>query len=501
MNPRSPIALPQRAVEVGLTAVLVLVLPILMLSFGIPTGGAIPLIVFASVLFVARPRVLIAVYWIWACIAYLAELTLRSVFTRYTDEALTLFLWIVLIGYLVMGRPDTRKIRGFTWPFLSLLGLAGVSMFVNRPASAAGAQFLLAYLRFFPAFCLGYLFLKPSCHRNVYVTLSAILLLQAVLNAGWFLRISPLPNAHLGTQDVAKGSFELCSFLAYLAVFASLVYGGLLSWPTGLLHRTALVMMLSLSLAHLYFAGTAHASLLVIPSFAIFVATLWPSLVRLRRILSLVMAVGIVLLLFLCVGMDIGGSRSSYFPSRFSMTARGEKGIAYANVFRRLPYDCPLFWAVGAGPGNCGSVYGLTYRRPLAIKYFGYIQDLYSAERIQRTQGYSVLGYPACGFLTILSELGPLGVLLFYGLHVRLALKIRRRLRTGGLRDRPLTQVLGAAVVAFMPTWLILSLITDMFWMPHLQVGLWIVGGAVLSDSPPAPAADARQPDRASVGS
>jgi hypothetical protein len=149
------------------------------------------------------------------------------------------------------------------------------------------------------------------------------------------------------------------------------------------------------------------------------------------------------------------------------------------NAGDHLPY--PL---LGGGPGNYTSRTAFLTGRPLA--QLPHMFDLY----ISSDPGYtsartSVLASPRTGYITLWGELGPAGMLLYWGMYVYAAVRVWRQSRRRLYVD-PHRHILAQAFVPSVIAFLIVNALRDIGVVLVLNVGLWIWAAAVWNaDEPP----------------
>ena len=163
---------------------------------------------------------------------------------------------------------------------------------------------------------------------------------------------------------------------------------------------------------------------------------------------------------------------------------RGVKGQGYVDVIVNAPKDLP-YPILGAGPGNFGSAVGRTYLRPLAEKYINYVATATTSyEYITLSEGSSITGYPQAGVLALWSELGPLGCILYWGLHVYAMIWVVRNVRRKAYTSK-YGQIFAESFVPVMGMWIALNFFDDFAFSAFLQGGIWIWAAMVWDPAPP----------------
>jgi len=481
-----------------------------MASFGI-LGGILPLIVIGGCMLIGRPRMLLFLFWGWAVsgelIAYLARNPLF--------DNLAIIVDVGLLGVLVATSILQRKVLLDATPVarvaLGLIGLTFLSFLANRPPIGGALHFGIAYFRFLIVFAYMRMFLQPSDARLCYFVMIGSLVLQVVPNMGWLLRINPLPNYVINTTDYAIGTVQSCSAVSYLCIACICVM--LCATMSPLLPRRRRILsavVLFVAIVQIVLTFTIHACM--IAAFCCGLFAVMSGVSRRTKFLVLLATV-IAIAGFMQLRNRVarqeesqgvwGQLSSENLRTRWFRMLNGVKGRAYRDVLLYSHRDMPYF-VLGAGPGNFGSAMGRKQARPLAERYFNYIFRATSEQMRQITAGGSITGIPYSGALAIWTELGPVGYLLYWGLHVYAMLRFRRFVKRKAYTD-PFRHVLAEGFVLTMPAWLILNFLSDFCYVRFLHGGLWIWAAVIWDPDEPRHDEDggsARRdlgPERASV--
>ena len=449
---------------------------LLALMFDPITGWTLLASGLAAVLLLARPRMLLACYWGWSALGY----TISSLFYRrffgYFDEMFVAGMLTVVLGEFIINRrrdPATHKVDNAV---VVLLVLSAVSGYFNHVRLMPALRFLSAYLGFLPVFYLSLQHLRGFPARRFFLVLLAVMGIQVVLNTAWLVGVNPLPNFSRGTPDFAIGTMGGCDLVAYFTLF--LLFALLPLWRRfpRLFPRLLVLGLALVLLFQFYITFTNHAYLLLAGGLALQIFFLF----RDMRLRLLAVAGGILLIILLAVGSShssASGNPStlsvlspSHLAVRFDAMLSGTKGQVYYNVFCRAPADMPVP-LLGAGPGNFGSAIGVESRSALAEQHLNYFFLDYSGR--MQMYGSSITQNVITGVIALWSELGVIGFLYFFGLHVYAMRRVWRQLRRGCYRDRWLA-VLAEAFIPSMATLLVLSILTDIFTNDLLGGGIWI---------------------------
>ncbi|MDI6773926.1 MAG: hypothetical protein QME60_00810 [Verrucomicrobiota bacterium] len=460
------------------------------------TGLWVPLAPVLLCLLVGRPKWLLTTYFLWVMVYEFVSFLFRGECVRWVDKGLTLLLLLVLVAHRIRSSSGFERFRILEAAAGVLLALTIASGVANLAPALGAAHFVLSYFRFFLIFACARHFLTDRDSRFIYYLMGACLLFQLAINVGWQLGINPIPNFRAGSVDFAIGTLQGCDLVSYFAIAcATLFVVGFFNSRRPLWKFVNLIMVL-LAVYQVWISYTVHAYALLVVSLGILL--LLPFRDPKKRLWLGATALTILLVSCLPQLPGIGtGTRSrsalGYLTDNFNARnmrqrwermIRGSKGQAYRDVCYHSTWELHCPW-LGAGPGNFASAVGRHYRRPLAEKYINYVISAPTTQRyIQLSEGSSVTGHTDSGFLAIWSELGPLGALLYWGLHVYAAARVLRLIRRGVLPDDFHQRILAEAFVPTMAVWVIINLLVDVAYNPFLAGGLWAWAGMVWGARP-----------------
>jgi hypothetical protein len=367
--------------------------------------------------------------------------------------------------------------------FLGLLALVVVSKFANQVPPILAFHFCLQYIRFFLVFYYAYNFLSEKELPIFLKWIVVLFLLQVVLNTGWLLGISPLPT-WIGGVDFAIGSGLGANVVAYFCVAMLCILFAYLYYATSSMKRILGWVMVLVVVYQLYFTFTFHADIIAVACLGLQLA------ISPRPLNSKAAWVGrgaLLALTILCVYAFLPASgfvKGSFSPKNLTQRWRnlvdGPKGQSYINNFRYLPSDLPLP-IIGGGPGNVGSMVGRMHRRPLADRYFNWV-DL-SVVNSEVSLSGSIAGGPMTGVLAIWSELGPLGLLLYFGFHLYALFRVAKAVRKKAYSD-PAQRILAEAFVPVIAMIIVLNILTDYLYLAFFNSGVWIWAACVWTPAP-----------------
>lgn len=439
-------------------------------------GWALLAAVSFAVMLLGNPRVLLMFYAVWITIMpYLDKVLGGGIVVKWLDESLL----VAMLATLLFNTRQHRRRPELVWVNRSLVTLAcliAISAMVNQVSAMQTLHFCLQYMRWYVIFYAGVIFVGAGGTSVLWKGLMGLYLLQVVLNVGWQLGVNPMPNWMSG-PDLAIGTGLSAAIVGYFSVAFACLAMGRMSHGRGLRDSWIGMLMLVVALYQLYTSYTVHAYLL--GGICIVITLIQSgSLIRHARLLGWVLVSGS---LVVSVAFTFSSQLSSEFVApltpeyvaiRWNNMVAGPKGQAYHDTVLELPDQIP-FPLIGAGPGNAGSNVAMQNRTYLADRFFNWVLLSSAAEYQRLSEGSSITSGPHTGILAILSELGPLGLLAYYGIHWYAMMRVWRQVRRRLYLDRT-QRILAEAFVATM--WLICALvwIVDIWYYAFLSNGIWI---------------------------
>ena len=433
---------------------------------------------------IGSPKTLLMVYAVWTVMGMYIQTIFPNMITVWLDEILATAMLMVLLMHHIHGRIYLPELRIAKKTLVGLLALVVISMFANQVPKILAFHFCLQYIRFVLIFYYSYYFLSEK-DLPVFLKMMIILfLLQVVLNTGWLLGINPLPNWMWGA-DFAIGSGIGADKVAYYCVamlcilFAYIHYA-----PTSRKRFLGWVLVLVV-IYQLYFTFTFHADMLAVACLGL------QLIISPRPIRTKVAWVGRATLMALIIlsiyaflpasGLVTSTLSSKNLAERWRSLLDGPKGQSYINNFFYLPKEVPLQPFIGGGPGNVGSMVARMHRRPLADRYFNWVT--LSVEERELSGNGSIAGGPMTGVLTIWSELGPIGLLLYFGFHLYAVVRVAKAVRRNAYTD-PAQRILAEAFPPVMAMLIGLNILADHLWLVFLTTGSWIWAACVWTPAP-----------------
>ena len=442
-------------------------------------AALIPALAFGAIL-LGNPRILLFLYIGVASIYPLLTIVSSSVLVKYLNELMGAVLYAVFIGHLAFRQIAIRDAKKFGRIALIMTGYIVLTWLANRGSPRAAMQCLFSYFSFIPFYFLGLKYFKRSDFKLFLVATYAFLLLNFLLNIGWVLKINPLPNAHLGTIDEAKGVFLACNHVAYLCVmlFFPLVSLYVLKKDISQKRKVLVFIGIGVVMAQLFMTYTNHAYILFAGALLpyLLVSKLW------KKWQVLVMG---GLLVVVIAGAFVASDQLRFNFNKEQMRFRienfrqGAKGQLFDALWGRHRKDNPVQWVFGVGPGNGIGNIGKDNLTPLALEMLLPIYTR-SARDMRKQQMTSISGSTTSAILTLWSEFGLVGFLLFCSFYVLL---FGQAWRYAVDKETDLQKkIISSFLVGSMAMFLAINILMDI--MGYQVYVLWLWGWAVLLNLP-----------------
>lgn len=462
---------------------------VLMVLLGPVPGWSLLIAGTWGAMLIGRPKLLLFIYWCWITVSFYVQAFVGNMLTIWGDEMMVGLMLGVLLTHHIRARIRLPELKMAKRALAGLTALIVLSAFANHVPKLLVFHFALQYMRFFLLLYYAYYFLSSKDLTTVLGTIIWLFILQVVLNLGWLLGINPLPNWMSG-PDFAIGTGLGANLVAYYSVAVICIMIAYVRYSSRPWQKIAGVALLLTAFFQLYISFTFHAYLLCGVCVALQLY-LPPRPIHERVFQIGQAAVAAVILVVIASQLPAAESvkrffHPDYLKFRWRNMVDGPKGQSYKNNFYYLPKEVPFF-LIGAGAGNAGSMVGRMNRRPLADKYFNWV-DL-AVESRSLSGGGSIAGGPMTGILTLWSELGPLGLFLYWGLQVYAAVRIGRAVRRGKYTGR-YKRILAEAFPSAMMMLVGLNFLADYSFLAFMNGGIWIWAACVWtpedSDLPPA---------------
>jgi hypothetical protein len=441
--------------------------------------GAITIMMLGAIL-IGHPRQVLFLFWLWAFVRPLIlQMVNHSIVRGSNGGFYAAVIGICIAGY-VWRRTDTGGIAGILTIFTALMGVTLASFLVNRSPIFNTAWFFVNYLGFPFVFYVAYTTLDRRHWRYLFGGIIGMMLIQFALNVGWRLGVNPLPNMWKGTgntYDLAQGTFGTCAYVAYFMVSVIFLLFSALRFRAK--YRPWIILLLGVAMVQLYATYTNHSYVMFIVLVPVYLA-ISKQPMKIRIAYAGMVVLGVMAFSFLSArdksagGMDF--SVDAIFTAenleyRWDRFIRGPKiGLINRIAVENATKD-PFLWLLGNGPGNGLSVVGMVHGNAFAWKYLG--EFVANTANYEANQMSSISGSFYSGILSIWSELGVAGYLLYLSLYVYVVWRVILRLIKNRYRD-VFQRVLAEGFVMAMLMFLLIAVLQDVFWASSFTVGLWI---------------------------
>jgi hypothetical protein len=471
---------------------------VLMIMLGAVQGWSLLIAGTWGAMLIGRPKLLLFIYWCWITVSIYVQSRFGNMLTIWGDEMLVALMLGVLLTHHIRARIVLPELKMVKRALMGLVALIVMSALANRVPKLLAFHFALQYMRFFLLIYYAYYFLSSKDLPVVLATIVWLFLLQVVLNVGWLLGINPLPNWMSG-PDFAIGTglgANLVGYYSVAIICLMIAYLRSSSRPWQKIGGGALLLA---ALFQLYISFTFHAYLVcgICVAFQLYLS---PRPIHEGGVQLGVAAAAAVVLVVIASQLPAAESvrrffHPDYLKFRWRNMVDGPKGQSYKNNFYYLPKEVPFF-LVGAGAGNAGSMVGRMNRRPLADKYFNWVDLAVESKSISGSG--SIAGGPMTGILALWSELGPFGLLLYWGLQIYAGVRVARAVRRGRYTHRH-KRILAEAFPPVQMMLVAVNVLADYSFLAFMNGGIWIWAACVWtpeeSDVPPsARVTDAEEP-------
>jgi len=430
-----------------------------------------------------HPRHLLFTYWLWVSFLSVIAQISNNPAVRYADELLSVALIGISAFTYIQMRKTSGETRGLKKGIMAFLIVIIASFLVNRSPIANAINFSLSYFSFPFVFYVAYTMLDRRHWRYLFGAIVGLMLIQFALNIGWRLGVNPLPNKYMGTAniaDMAQGTFASSAFVAYFtaAVFFLLFSALRLNRK----YRFWIMLLLAVAAVQLYITYTNHA-------YAYFVLLLPIYLIISKASARIYLAAGGLLLLVAAIFVLLS-AQDTYRAESFGAKSQLEDNFDQRNLQQRWDkfvhgpkielitritvenaQKKPFLWLLGNGPGYGLSAVGMERGSDFAWEYLGAF--VANSDMFAESGMTSITGSFYSGILSIWSELGVAGYVLYVGLYIYAIRRVIWRLFRNQYTDL-FQHVLAEGFVMAMLLFLLVSVMTDIFWGKSFVVGLWI---------------------------
>lgn len=395
------------------------------------------------------------------------------VVNKYLDELLFLPIFVVFVMHIVQSKHVPTRTILFLW--LGLISLTVLSGRLNGSGFVSTIKFIELYFRYPVVFWVTTLYFDRKTERYVQVVklLLWFLILQGISDVFWFLSNLPYATGPGALVDVGVGTLghahlvshmtALGIFVAYSRIIASRDKSRLAWWGIFLL------------LCLLFWLGHAKHAIPLLGFGLLILVSISVGAKIAYRILTFTVATIVIILMILFA--DYGSYLLTHYAKRWYVPEQLEetgsvKLQAYKDVYKVIGSGKRALY--GAGPGNFASVVGLQNESTLALMYF--YKDF---NQLEYNPGGSIMGAGSNGIVSIWSELGYGGIILYLGMYAVMFWHILRQIRRKQYDQIPYAKSLAMAWCAWIVFYLALNFIIDTFVSGILPFVSWAWAGMV----------------------
>ena len=439
-----------------------------------------------AVLLIGQPKRLLLALWIMTLFVPSLELIFEPFFIKLIEQGVGGVLLVVLLGDFILTRNITKGLKVVTGMVTVLLFVAGASAIVNKVPPLALLIYFLTYIKHIWIFYFAARFLTPADAKHVFGVGVVSFVIQIMANVLAYIGLNPLPlMLYRSFADFSVGTlgsshrvgYFMAAFCMLLIAFGRHVKG---------LHKRALCLVTAaVALVQFYFCYPIHAYPLLAGTVGLqFIAVSTPQFGRrLRGVLAVVLLVTLTIVLVnQGVSVDLPGDLETDrgMQRNLDNMQHGLKIDAYREVFLNAG-EHVNFPILGGGPGNYSSTTAFILQRPLS--QLPHLFYLYTAANLREVQAGSIISLTRTGYIALYGELGPVGLLVYWGIYVYAALRIWNQWRRELYRDvysRSLAETFVPSVAFF----LVLNILVDGIPMYPVNIGLWIWAGVLWNPLP-----------------
>lgn len=462
-----------------LVLLFVIVGVVLTQTLGLLMGWWVALIGIIGPMLLGNPKVFIWLILIFSGVQALAQGCFGP-FVKYLDEGIFLGLGVLIMGHVALDSSFLRKrdMKRYLILFFALFCLVVFSGLLNGTSKVNLFHFIKSYLLFGGFFIVARHFFDGRDAKNFIKYFTFFILLQIVLNIGWWLGINPLPNPRgYSAVDFSIGTVGGANSVAYLIIMFLFVLYGLFNSKV-LRNKVPILAMGGLSLIAFFLTHTMHAYIFLAICFLIYSPISFRSASPLRAAIIIAIIVAPLLLLVnqMTANKQYGSLEGNALTQknleyRWLKMTRGPKAESYADSFWHLPNEKFHYWIVGAGPARYMSVPARLRPTPLALKYLGDFYLTHSGREERR--GGSITQNPLVGVCALFGELGLIGIFLYLSLYALPLYRVVSFLKAGLYRDA-WQRILAQALVPSLCVYLGLNLLVDYFANLTFVILLWV---------------------------
>jgi len=448
------------------------------LSFFYPVYQAVAVIpaLTAGIILIDNPRRYIFWYLFLLALFPLLQIVLPMGMGKHLDELIggaIGFLFVMGLAFRRLG-PQTP----YFMLFQTLMAWAFISMLFNRSPPMTFVRFLLAYGLCIPVYLLAKSYIRMDGLTSFIKGAIAIFWINFILNVGWFLRFNPLPNEMIvigSYADTAIGTFKGANFVAYFCCMLAYFFICVIHFKVGSHKFRWLVKVTLVALfVQLYFTYTNHAYPLFVAAGIplLFLTGIWKQ----GKALLGVMGGVVVIIMLMNSETEVGAQFSSEnIRLRKERLYQSAKVIIYKKVTVDAAHDYPYEWLIGAGPGNGVGPIAKDNGSPMAFRYLLDFFAAYGKDK-RNMQFTSITGNPTAAVLTIWSDLGMVGFILYFLPFILMMMQTLAMVKNAKTADKKAFAIGLLSSVIFL---LVMCALIDILFIKFYSYALWAIFGVL----------------------
>lgn len=457
---------------------------VLIKVLGIGLGGMVAALMPPLILLFVNPGRSLTLAW--ACLFFLPLLVREFLGGSAYIAMSELIVATVWASWLARSLLE-GKTRGAPRPLIIIgiliLAVSGTSVILNGSNPLLWVEWIFSYLLPIPVLAISRSCLARYTHQRLLRIVIVCLLIQFVLNMSWYAGVNPLPNRS-AWPDLSCGTYANTAATAYFMVA---VIGGAICYLTTVQRRLRIHLTtgfyLMLAAIQFVFTFTLHAYIFLPLTALLPIAITARSRGSLRRAAPLVASLGLVIAAIIVAPLfqniaDVRRGPLRSTPSEFSdrlweSVWHGPK----VDIIRKVLSEAsPAQLAVGMGPNAAVSYTGALLGSPQTNRL---IADwVYTLSGRQELSTGSIRENIFSGTVMLLSEIGIIGMLFYFGLLLYPLLHIYRRVRQYS-DTSPETSFLVGAVVMLLVMNLAIGIVWDVWRIRMLSITIWLLAGRI----------------------
>jgi len=455
--------------------------------FGLMGLVLVPLF-FAAAMLVSQPKKVLLLFWIMTLITPTADRLLPEFFVKVVEQMFGLYLLAIIVFASIITRqpiPGTKVVNRI---LVGLLTLMAISAVANKVPPSSVLFYMLTYMKHFWIFYYTLRFVEDKDSRKMFWAIIVTFGIQVLFNVASYLGLNPIPYVfRRGFADASLGTLGGSHYVGYYMIACMFLLIACFKQFPSIRHQLMSLLGTCVALVQFVLTFTLHAYPFLVGGLAfqhvLFSRRSLGALLKTLPVLSLLAVLGI---LFFAAGpwaydMDQYLSLDPWIR-QLDVVRRGYKGQAYKEIFLRASDHLPYPF-LGGGPGNYSSSIAGFLGRPLSrlphLAYLWFATD--PSARLQLESG-SIMYGTGSGMIALWGELGPLGLLLYWGFYVYAGGRVWRQTRAG-LYTNMYKRVMAEAFVCIVPMMLGINILIDAIALLPLTLGFWIWAACVWNPS------------------